>query len=56
MAMRRRSSAWRDVHIDEAEALRSVFSRKKDGVSISDESNVRKAFLNVWLSNCQGTV
>jgi hypothetical protein len=50
MTVRRRASAWRDVHIDQAEASGSVSSVKKDGVRVSNYSDVRKFPVSIRLS------
>jgi hypothetical protein len=39
--VRRRAAAWWDVHIDKAETPRCVFPGKKDGVSVSYQSDMR---------------
>jgi hypothetical protein len=41
VAMRGRAASGWDVHVDEAVLSRGVFSRKKDGVSVSNDAEVR---------------
>ncbi len=41
MPMRGRTSAWRDLHIDEAEAPRGVFAVDQDRICISNDPDVR---------------
>jgi len=42
MPMRRWPAAWRDVHINYAEACIRVFARYSDGVGVANQTNMRK--------------
>src|SRR5208282_544088 len=48
--MRRRPSAWRDMHIDHAEASIRLLARDCDGVGIADQTDVRQV---VGLRQCK---
>lgn len=39
------------MHVDQAKAACRVFTGEKDGVRISNHSNVRKFLIGVWLGN-----
>jgi hypothetical protein len=56
MAVRRWASSGWDVHIDEAKTPRSVSPSKKDGVGVSNNPDVRKVSVRVWLSKCKVAV
>src|SRR6266446_3819635 len=42
MPMRRWPAAWRDVHINYAEAFIRIFARHDDGVGVADQTDMRK--------------
>jgi hypothetical protein len=41
------------MHVDETKVACSVFTGEKDGVRISNHSNVRKFLIGVWLHDCE---
>jgi hypothetical protein len=43
MPMRRRTTAWRNVHVDQAITPRRIFPRYQNRVRIACHANVRKA-------------
>jgi hypothetical protein len=49
MTVRRGATAWRNVHVDQAELARRVFASKKDCVRIPDHSYMGK--LTIRLRN-----
>jgi len=56
VAMRRRSSSRRNMHINEAKLSRSVFPAKEDGVGIPNNPDVRQRLIGLRLGNCESAV
>ena len=53
VAVRTGSAARRDMHVDHAKSVIGVFSGDGDGIRVSDQTNVRKSFILINLSERQ---
>src|ERR1017187_6399243 len=51
VAMRRRATARRNVHIDDAKASVGLVAGHRDGIGVSHDADVRKTLIRIGLSN-----
>ena len=55
VAVRRRATLGRNVHVDEAETASGVFAREEDRICVPDQANVRQGFVLVWARDGEGS-
>src|SRR6204780_457369 len=56
VAMRRRATAGRNVHVDDAKATVGLVAGHRDGIGISHDADVRKTLIHIGPSNGEGAL